>query len=77
MTPVMGGCSAQEIGLLAALADVISTPHLITNSDDVPFVNGGYRSEIKKAVMECVYSGFHCSNLEGSDVEQQMRQIRM
>lgn len=71
MTSGHGGCSAQGLALAAWRRYFKTT--LITNSAEVPFVNG-VRSEDKKAVMECVHQDF-MRQLDTSDVEQQMRQI--
>ncbi|AFJ03031.1 GNAT family acetyltransferase [Methylophaga frappieri] len=55
MTSGHGGCSAQGLALAANRRGFATT--LITNSDDVPFING-VRSDEKKQVMACVHKDF-------------------
>lgn len=71
MTSGHGGCSAQGLALAAWRRSFKTT--LITNSDDVPFING-VRNDDKKAVMECVHQDF-MRQLTVSDVAQQKRPL--
>lgn len=66
MTSGHGGCSAQGLALAANRRGLATT--LITNSDEVPFING-VRSEEKKAVIECVHQDF-VSQITYSSIQQ-------
>lgn len=66
MTSGHGGCSPQGLAL-AAWRRGLDTK-LITNSDEVPFING-VRSEDKKAVIECVHHDFE-QQISESGIEE-------
>lgn len=55
MTSGHGGCSPQGLSLAAWRRGLVT--RLVTNSDEIPFING-VRSDDKKAVIECVHHDF-------------------
>jgi len=65
MTSGHGGCSAQGLALSASRREFDTI--LLTNRDDVPFLNG-VRSEDKKTVMECVHADF-MKQIAASDIQ--------
>ncbi|WP_430009091.1 peptidase C39 family protein [Methylophaga lonarensis] len=67
MTSGHGGCSAQGLALSAWRRNFHTT--LVTNSSEVPFING-VRSEEKKAVIECVHEDF-VAQIQHSNIVQQ------
>ena len=69
MTSGHGGCSAHGLALSAWRRGFDTT--LITNSDEVPFING-VRSEEKKLVIECVHQEF-VQQISQSDIHQQLQ----
>lgn len=68
MTSGHGGCSAHGLALSAWRRGFNTT--LITNSDEVPFING-VRSDEKKLVIECVHQDF-VQQIAQSDIHQQL-----
>lgn len=65
MTSGHGGCSAQGLALSASRREFDTI--LLTNRDDVPFLNG-VRSEDKKTVMQCVHADF-MKQIAASDIQ--------
>ena len=71
MTSGHGGCSAQGLALSAWRRGFDTT--LITNSDEVPFING-VRSDDKKQVIECVHQDF-VQQIDASNINQQVQSM--
>jgi ribosomal protein S18 acetylase RimI-like enzyme len=66
MTSGHGGCSPQGLALAAYRRGLDTT--LVTNSDEIPFING-VRSDDKKAVIECVHQDF-IQQIDDSGISQ-------
>jgi len=71
MTSGHGGCSPQGLALAAYKRGLQTT--LITNTADIPFING-VRSEDKKAVIECVHQDF-IGQIEQSAIKQEQMTV--